>query len=602
MSFAERIVLRDFEAWYIRTVRPDDSGALDDEPIEVTMARLEELFETTARRRVDVLEPAGVAQAIDLLLDDDEFADDDAFDLLDTLDLFVHFRLDTAADTADWEGVHDLLEEAIADTMEDPEGIAETLADAIAAANAVPEELRRRALAQLPPIAGVRELLEWIGTSRPITGSGALRRADIEPVAAMLGVRAVGVAKRPDRKVDDAEPVYVSTMWELPSLAVWWEALDVAAVLEITASRVRPGGAAAQWLAEDLPPLELAEKVVGMLIASTLTRDLRSGVGPFALAAARRAVNLLLDALDEWDDGGVEPSEEIGSQYAERSARGYVAQLEDLALLTRTVDGALRVPVEIAAAVAKGISLTIMLAGGEDLPDAPDAFGAPGDGTDRSVEDLFADPEVQAQMAELGIVHTPGMAAQLMGELAPLLREEGVDLDDLGDTDLETMNAALARATERHNLMLSTPVGAQHEHALTVLRLLSEALEEGSDAVAGIVLNGIPSDPEEDRPSVAQVIGVGMSVLDRVHGASPFSAGVARSRIPQWTAPAQAAAGDILDAARRGGAFAAIDGLIRRYRGKAVLEGVALAVSATVAARAAQEGVGLREMAERLVR
>ena len=52
----------------------------------------------------------------------------------------------------------------------------------------------------------------------------------------------------------------------------------------------------------------------------------------------------------------------------------------------------------------------------------------------------------------------------------------------------------------------------------------------------------------------------------------------------------------------RGEAFASIDPLVRRYRGKTVLEGVALAVSATVAARAAQAGMGLREAAEQLIR
>lgn len=54
-------------------------------------------------------------------------------------------------------------------------------------------------------------------------------------------------------------------------------------------------------------------------------------------------------------------------------------------------------------------------------------------------------------MAAAGVVHQPGTAQEVMRNLAPLLAEEGIDLNDLGDTDLDTVNAALARATTRYN-------------------------------------------------------------------------------------------------------------------------------------------------------
>lgn len=85
----------------------------------------------------------------------------------------------------------------------------------------------------------MRELLTWVGKSRPITDTGAVRRADIATVAAMIGIDAVGVAKRTAQEDPDA-PVQVSTMWELGPLGAWWEVLRVAGVIETTATCV-PG-------------------------------------------------------------------------------------------------------------------------------------------------------------------------------------------------------------------------------------------------------------------------------------------------------------------------------------------------------------------------
>jgi len=63
-------------------------------------------------------------------------------------------------------------------------------------------------------------------------------------------------------------------------------------------------------------------------------------------------------------------------------------------------------------------------------------------------------------MARLGIVRQPGMAAELMEQLKPLLAADGVDLDDPDGVDLDTLQGALDRATERHNMRLFTPVDA----------------------------------------------------------------------------------------------------------------------------------------------
>jgi len=70
------------------------------------------------------------------------------------------------------------------------------------------------------------------------------------------------------------------------------------------------------------------------------------------------------------------------------------------------------------------------------------------------VTNIFDDPEVKAAMAAAGVVHKPGIAQEVLRDLAPFLAEEGIDLSDPGDANLETLNAALARATLRHNQSL----------------------------------------------------------------------------------------------------------------------------------------------------
>lgn len=68
--------------------------------------------------------------------------------------------------------------------------------------------------------------------------------------------------------------------------------------------------------------------------------------------------------------------------------------------------------------------------------------------------DIFDDPQVKAAMAAAGVVHKPGVADEVLRDLAPFLAEEGVDLNDLRDVDLERLNESLARATERYNQSL----------------------------------------------------------------------------------------------------------------------------------------------------
>lgn len=211
----------------------------------------------------------------------------------------------------------------------------------------------------------------------------------------------------------------------------------------------------------------------------------------------------------------------------------------------------------------------------------------------------FDDPEFRAQMERMGVRHSPGMADGLMKELAPLLRAEGVDLDNPEDFDLETLNAALASATERHNLALVTPVGVHRDMALATLRVFCEAIAARDDALARGIIGSVEPDPTPNSPSVSHVIGVTIEMVSAWHTEPAFAA---RTKVPAWARKAsRIAAKDVLALAPKGRATAAIDSLIRRHGGLSVLEGAALAAAGTLIARASAQGTTVAALGAKLL-
>ncbi|MGV9194789.1 hypothetical protein ACQ143_10655 [Microbacterium sp. MC2] len=599
-SFNTRVVLREFEAWL------GEAGGNGMGDIAEDVADLARVFVSAQARGIELSEPDGVAALLDVAYeaDDDTIDGFDIMTVLAIVDQYVHFRLDTAAESDSWAGVHDLVEGAAEEFSE--LGVVRA---AIAETAEIPEADRVAALAELPMVAGVRELLDFIGDGRPVTSSAALRRGDIEPVARMLGVRAEGIAKLPPYRADDPTQ-YVTSMWDLGPVAAWWESLRRSRLITVNTSRVRPGERAADWLAGSLPPYELADLLVGVHISEVITSRLLNLPASFGRALWKAINARLLDVLESADAPvDIESDTDLDDVWSILTMH-VLARLAEIGVLTEQADGSYGVPAEFAGTLARALSVARVIVEqvlpdtDDDDLDGDDDYADGDDFADGEFDDVanpFDDPEVRAQMAAMGIVHRPGLAKEMLGELAPLLAEEGFDIDNLEADDLDAFNDALQRATERHNMTLFTPVGAQRERAVTVLALLAEALAEGSDATARIVLDGIPSDPDGERPSVAQVMGAGLGLLDTWHGRSALGAGVARTRMPEWNASAQAAARDILGFAGQGSAFASLDQIIRRHTGKSALEGVALAVAASVAARAAQEGIDVPTMARRMV-
>lgn len=214
------------------------------------------------------------------------------------------------------------------------------------------------------------------------------------------------------------------------------------------------------------------------------------------------------------------------------------------------------------------------------------------------MDNPFDDPTFRAAMEQLGVVHQPGMAAAHLAEMAPLLKAEGIDLDNLGpEIGLEELNAAMARATEQHNFMLMTPVGVHRDGALGALRGVAEALADGDDATAEDILARIQPDPQPAVPSVAHLIGTALGLLDTWHADPAMAPKPMGIRIAKWDSVSRAAARDVVTLAKQGRAFDTVDALMINHTGKPLFRGAALAVAGAVAALARHSGRTVAEIA-----
>jgi hypothetical protein len=195
----------------------------------------------------------------------------------------------------------------------------------------------------------------------------------------------------------------------------------------------------------------------------------------------------------------------------------------------------------------------------------------------------------------------PGMANEMLRELAPLLAEEGIDVDNIDVTDIETLQRAMNRAVERHNMALFTPVGQTRELAAATLRLVVEALAEDDSTLASAILDQVqPESPDNSAPTVSACIGIALGLLDDWLGAHeppapPRLAG--RVRLPKGHWQGERAARDILALAGQGRAFRSLGSLITRQGGPQVLYGSALALAATVQTWASDTATPVPELA-----
>ena len=212
----------------------------------------------------------------------------------------------------------------------------------------------------------------------------------------------------------------------------------------------------------------------------------------------------------------------------------------------------------------------------------------------------FDDEEFEAAMREMGIGHRPGMAAAHMEQIAPLLADEGIDLDSFSGSAAE-LDAALARASERYNLALLTPTGVHLQGSIAVLRVFVQARAEGDLDRAQRILVSIKPDETDTRPAISHVTGVGVGRLDDWGRAKDTKRIVATVKPQPWNAAAGRVARKLLELAARGRAFAGLGDLINRFGGLAVYEGTAVAVAAVVRAFSLRRKVSVREACDELL-
>lgn len=135
------------------------------------------------------------------------------------------------------------------------------------------------ALRELRLSGRVSELLEWVGSSRTVTGTGALRRKDIPEVARRLGVQLPDVA--------------VHSMWQLTELSdVWLTAIECG-ILERTATTVRPGTYSEAWRRGE--PADVIR--LGRALAGQLVLQIVAGVGEHRETPFDAEVSALLAML-----------------------------------------------------------------------------------------------------------------------------------------------------------------------------------------------------------------------------------------------------------------------------------------------------------------
>jgi len=198
-------------------------------------------------------------------------------------------------------------------------------------------------------------------------------------------------------------------------------------------------------------------------------------------------------------------------------------------------------------------------------------------------ENPFEDPEVAEEMRKRGIVHKPGMAAELMEEIAPLLKAEGIDLDDPeAEFDLDTLNTAMSRAVEQHNLSLFTPVASEREQVEQLLTEFAEASTAKNLRAAEAILDSVEPEPTAHRPAASHVIGASLGLLDTWYTDAEVRQALSEVPVPKWRGPARSIARRLIRAGRSGEAFALLDELIARHGGLLVFHAGALAVAGTI--------------------
>ena len=211
--------------------------------------------------------------------------------------------------------------------------------------------------------------------------------------------------------------------------------------------------------------------------------------------------------------------------------------------------------------------------------------------------------EPETGSGPLRVSRNPGMADELLAELAPLLAEDGIDVNDPPERDV--FQAALARAVERRNVELFTPIGARRQVAATALTGVVTAIAAGKNQDAAARLEQIVPESATGREAeVSAAMGLGLGLLDDwlTDPTIPTPTGLGKAvRLPDGQWFGQRAATEILALAGRGRASGSLGALITGQGSHQTLAGTALATTAVLTAWANLSGEPFERLARRQI-
>lgn len=356
-----------FEAWLIEN---DEVTICTPEDIDV----FETIVENAVIFGLDPFEAEDFDELVDVVmqLPDPEVVSWSTAILHD----YVHFRLE-GADAELWEEPHQIITQVAEDEMGGFPAEVRAILDGL---ENIPFEDRYAALVATPLLSGTARLVEWIGKSQPVTGTGMPRRADIGVVADMIGIDAQGVAKAPPLEFDDAavqaldlskpaptKPmVRVQSAKQIGELRAWWAALEIHEGIELSATRIKPGLLSETLAAPQLEDTELIEMFMVSYVREYLLGAIDQPLGNIAVTQTIAQLVELAQAEEPLVEPDISPEVELSSMFSARHLRSF----ESMGLLEiRQSQPFIPEPLRPVMAFGAMLALAGLKAAEQDFPD-----------------------------------------------------------------------------------------------------------------------------------------------------------------------------------------------------------------------------------------